>query len=123
MNTDDAAEWMHSMAMDTSGRFTDDAQLGPLFARPSDPITSQIAAADLETRLSGLRAKFVAGVAKLGTATAKEAAKAVGGENAEYIESIRKRAKECVELGVVRIAGKRQCAISGNASQVYEVVE
>ncbi len=111
------------MAMDSGGRFVDDSQLGPLFARRTDPETSQESADATELRCSHLRAKFVEGCRKRGgSATAKEAGYAITA-NPELAESIRKRARECVELGVVRIAGKRQCAISGNASQVYEVVK
>lgn len=111
------------MAMDTSARFANDESLGPLFARLSDPETSQESAAATELRCSHLRAKFVEGCRKRGgSATAKEAGYAITA-NPELAESIRKRARECVELGVVRVAGKRQCAISGNASQVYEVVK
>jgi len=110
------------MAMDTSSRFANDESLGPLFARQSDPETSQESADATELRCSHLRAKFVEGCRKRGgSATAKEAGYAIT-TNPELADSIRKRARECVELGVVRIAGKRQCTISGNASQVYEVV-
>ena len=90
--------------------------------RSSDPETSRAAAVALESRLSGLRAKFVEGVKRCGgSATAKEAAVAMT-RNPEMVESIRKRARECLDRGAVKVIGQRGCRVSGNVSQVYEVV-
>ena len=90
-------------------------------ARQSDPQTSAIAAEKIESKLSGLRLQFVAGVRRCGgSATAKEAAVAMSA-NPEVVESIRKRAKECVEAGAVSIGQVRKCKVSGNACLVYVV--
>lgn len=92
-------------------------------ARDSDPITSHVAAANVESSLSGLRAKFAEGVARCGgSATAKEAANAMS-RNPEVVESIRKRAKECVELGYVRCDGTRRCNVSGHSCMVYHTLK
>lgn len=63
---------------------------------------------------------FVSGVRRLGLATAKEAAKAIT-ENQVASESIRKRAKECVKMEMVEVAGIRECSVSGHKCQVYRV--
>lgn len=90
-------------------------------ARQSDPPTSAIAAAKVESKLSGLRLQFVAGVKRCGgSATAKEAAVAMSA-NPEVVESIRKRAKECVDMGFVSLLEARKCRVSGNACLVYIV--
>lgn len=91
-------------------------------ARASDPATSHEAAALVRSRLAGLRAQFVEGVVKCGgTATANEAAAAIE-ENPMARESIRKRAKECLDRGAVRIVGTRECKISGGNCRVYEAI-
>ena len=88
-------------------------------ARQSDPQTSAIAAANVESKLSGLRLQFVAGVRRCGgSATAKESAVAMSA-NPEVVESIRKRAKECVDMGFVSLLEPRKCKVSGNACLVY----
>ena len=92
-------------------------------ARQSDPDTSHIAAANVESKLSGLRAMFVEGVRRCGgSATAKEAANAMS-RNPEVVESIRKRAKECVTMGVVTCGESRKCKVSGNACLVYLITK
>jgi hypothetical protein len=92
-------------------------------ARDSDPITSHVAAANTESSLSGLRAKFAEGVARCGgSATAKEAANAMS-RNPELAESIRKRAKECVERGYVTCEGVRRCQVSGHSCSVYHSIK
>jgi hypothetical protein len=91
-------------------------------SRQSDPATSHVAAANIEASLSGLRSKFVEGVRRCGgNATAKEAAVAMT-RNPELVESIRKRAKECVDRGAVKCDGQRVCRVSGNTCTVYRVI-
>lgn len=85
-------------------------------ARRSDPVTSQIAAANVEPQLNGLRAQFVERLRQIGEpSTAQEIS---GGS-----ESIRKRAKECLRLGVVRDAGTRRCRVTGKVATVYWLTE
>ena len=91
-------------------------------ARASDPSTSKEAASNVSRKAETLRGMFVSGVRRLGTATAKEAAKAIT-ENQVISESIRKRAKECVKMKQVAVAGIRECSVSGHKCQVYRVVE
>jgi hypothetical protein len=92
-------------------------------ARASDPETSVAAADRVVPKLYGLRAKFVEGVCACGgQATAKEAANAVS-DNPEVVDSVRKRARECVERGFVRVVGQRACSISKQVASIYEVVE
>ena len=38
-------------------------------------------------------------------------------------ESIRKRAKELVDRGVIRVNGSRVCQVTGNESTTYEVIQ
>lgn len=91
-------------------------------ARASDPETSKESAVTVGSRAEGLRLLFVSGIKKLGgMATAKEASKAMS-ENPVKAESIRKRAKECVKLEMVEVAGVRECSVSGHKCQVYSVV-
>lgn len=92
-------------------------------ARASDPQTSVAAAEGIVPKLAGLRAKFVEGVRLCGgQATAKEAANAVS-DNPEVVDSVRKRARECVERGFVRVVGQKVCDISRQSASVYEVVK
>lgn len=91
-------------------------------ARMNDPATSQIAAQEVATKLVGLRADFVCGLRLLGgRGTANEVAVAVT-RIPTKAESIRKRAKELVEAGVIRVIGDRECMVSGKRAQVYERV-
>lgn len=91
--------------------------------RPSDPATSHVAADEVASKLAGLRREFVEGVRRCGgSATANEAAAAMSGDHS-IRESIRKRAKECVDRGLVKIEAARVCNVSGSLATVYEVVE
>lgn len=90
-------------------------------SRKSDPETSHAAEVAVEGKLSGLRASFVEGIRRCGgSATAKEAAVAMS-RNPELVESIRKRAKECVDRGFVTCGESRKCKVSGNACLVYSI--
>lgn len=80
-------------------------------ARQSDPETSQIAAADIEPKLSGCRREFVERLRVLGAATAQEVA--------DGNETIRKRAKECERMGWIVNAGARRCRVTGKMATVY----
>jgi hypothetical protein len=103
--------------------YTTDSDLGPLFdfARASDPITSKQSSAETKLVVTGLRLVFVHQVREHGPCTANEAVEAF--ENPHYAESVRKRASECLRLGLVRVAGSRACRVTGKSAQVYEVVE
>lgn len=95
----------------------------PLFAyaRTTDPITSKQSSSRTMQVATGLRATFVHQVRKHGPCTANEAVQEF--ENPHYAESVRKRASECEKLGAVRVVGRRACGVTGNSSQIYEVVE
>ena len=84
-------------------------------SRQADPPTSHQAAVEVASKLSGLRAEFVARLRSLGCATANEVAR---GE-----ESIRKRAKECQRLGLVSVVGERRCVVTGKNAMVYRVAK
>lgn len=84
-------------------------------SRTTDPETSKAAGVDVEPKLSGLRAEFVFRLRLLGRpATAQEVA--------DGVESIRKRAKECGRLGLVRVVGTKRCSITGKSATTYWVV-
>jgi hypothetical protein len=91
-------------------------------ARRSDPETSHEAAAKVNR--TELQAMFASAVGDLQRATAAEVRQYwIGsGLNAERAESVRKRAKEAIRAGLVRICGRRRCGVTGNNAQVYEVV-
>ena len=84
-------------------------------ARASDPKTSKQAADIIRPKLSGLRAEFVARLKVLKVATAQEVA---AGK-----ESLRKRAKELVDLGAIKVVGVKECSVTGKNATAYEVVE
>jgi hypothetical protein len=91
-------------------------------ARSTDPQTSVAAAGRIAPKADGLRGKFVEGVRLCGgQATAKEAANAVS-DNPEVVDSVRKRARECVDRGYVRVVGQRACKISNQPASVYEEI-
>lgn len=83
-------------------------------ARKSDPITSQIAASEVQPKISGLRAEFVSRLQKLGVPS-------TANEIASGNESIRKRAKECVELGLVKEFGIKRCSVTGKLAHCFLV--
>lgn len=89
-------------------------------ARQSDPPTSHLAAAEVQRVLSGRRAEFVACLRALGRpATAQEIAAVA---DVRIRESVRKRAKECVRLGVVAEIGTKRCGVTGTLAMTYWVV-
>ena len=63
-------------------------------------------------KLTGYRAEFIARLRELGKATANEVA--------DGNESIRKRARECERLGLIREAGVRACGVTGKQATVWE---
>lgn len=82
--------------------------------RQRDPITSIESAADIQPKLTGLRAEFVERLCAIGEpSTANEIA---AGD-----ESIRKRAKECERMGLVTAYDVRQCRVTGKRATVYWV--
>ena len=90
-------------------------------ARESDPETSHAGAAHVRPKLVGLRLAFVETLRSLGRATANEvAAAAVGAGLVLNAESLRKRARELVDLGLIRVVGSRPCSVTGCAADVFE---
>jgi predicted HTH transcriptional regulator len=85
--------------------------------RPSDPQTSQLAAANIEPKLTDRQAAFVACLKLMGhPSTAQEIAQMA---RPEIRESVRKRAAECVRRGFVKQVGERKCAVTGNVASTY----
>ena len=88
-------------------------------ARASDPVTSQVAAADVKPKLNGLREVFLIALADLGgVRTAREVgerAKEMGlhGE----VESVRKRAAELDRLKFIELAELRRCPFTGKLAE------
>ena len=86
-------------------------------ARNSDPMTSHIAAAEVEPTLAGRRLQFVQALRTIGRpATAQEIAATC---EPSVRESVRKRAKECVRLGFVAERGVKLCEVTGKMATVY----
>ena len=90
-------------------------------ARATDPATSQIGAIAIEHKLHGLRRKFVDTCRRIGGGTALEIA-AEACDCPREAESVRKRAKECVDRGWVRISEARKCRVTGALASVYQCV-
>jgi hypothetical protein len=92
-----------------------------VIARPSDPITSHVAAASVQPKLSGRRAEFVDCLRRIGRpATAQEIAALA---DVRIRESVRKRAKECVNLGYVVEVGTKRCDVTGENVTAYWVAK
>lgn len=90
-------------------------------ARESDPVTSHAGASHVRPKLVGLRAVFVETLRLLGRGTANEvAAAAVGAGLVGNAESVRKRAKELVDLHWIKVVGSRPCSVTGCDADVFE---
>ncbi len=91
-----------------------------LMFRLDDPVTSVIGAIEIKHKISNRRKQFVEALVACGKpSTANEIAAQV---DPSIRESVRKRACECVRLGLVRDAGVRQCTVTGKFATVYWVV-
>lgn len=88
-------------------------------ARVSDPDTSKNAAVSFN--VTERRRQFFDGLRSLGTATANEVALFVCGDNRRMHESIRRRASDLVKMGLIEIAGRRECDMIGKRVTVYRV--
>lgn len=90
----------------------------PLFdvpARASDPQTSHDGAKSIASKRQLLRSKFVARVREIGMpCTANEVAR---GD-----ESLRKRAGELVDDGLLAVTGTRKCSVTGKSASTYWIV-
>lgn len=84
-----------------------------LLFRFTDPETSRLGAEGVVGKLVGYRANFIERLKELGQATANEVA--AGNE------SIRKRARECERMGLIRECGVRACSVTGKQAIVWEV--
>lgn len=91
-------------------------------ARTSDPITSHEAAAGIGPKLTVRAKQFLEGLEKLGQATANEVAVSVAGGNIGLVGSIRRRASDLDEIGLIRVCGRRVCRITGKVVSLYELV-
>lgn len=90
-------------------------------ARSTDPETSHLGSLSIESSLVGLRRKFVETCRRIKGGTAQEIA-AEACDCPREAESVRKRAKECLDRGFVRIREARKCRVTGSLASVYEVV-
>lgn len=93
-------------------------------ARRSDPPTSHDAAADIQAKLSGCKAQFVAALQRLGEpSTAHEIAAAAesSASSPAMRETYRKRAAELVKAGAILTSGERACKITGKTATVYKL--
>jgi len=89
----------------------------PLF-RVVDPATSKESAVKLSAKVTRLRLVFVAALQSIGhPATAQEVAANV--QDASILESVRKRAAECVKTGLVKEFGTKKCSVTGQRATVY----
>lgn len=89
-------------------------------ARKSDPVTSKLGADKVAKQANEFQAEFVRRLREIGDdATAKEVVRGI--ENEVRRETVRKRAHECVALGLIEVAGRRDCQVSGNPSNTYRV--
>jgi hypothetical protein len=89
-------------------------------ARPSDPMPSHQAAADVGKVLTELQQQFLAGLRELGQATANEVAAHVAQEFARR-NTLRRRASDLVDKQI-RAVGTRKCRITGRPATVYELM-
>lgn len=89
--------------------------MSQMLFRFTDPATSRMAAEGVADSLNGLRAQFVERLKVLKQATANEVA--CGNE------SLRKRARECQRLGVIKEVGVRACSVTGKQATVWEVAK
>jgi len=88
--------------------------MSQLLFRFTDPATSRMAADGVSEKLTGYRASFIERLRALGKATANEVA--AGNE------SIRKRARECERLGLIKRVGVGECSVTGKQATIWEVV-
>lgn len=96
--------------------------LDPPRARRSDPATSQVAAAEVARELPILKARLVAVVRELGSCTASEAAAICCSRWPDAsAETYRKRAGECVRMGLLTACEANVCGVSGKLATVYVV--
>jgi hypothetical protein len=92
-------------------------------ARASDPVTSQMAAAETRKQIGKLKQAFLEALADLGgIRTAREV-----GERAKEmglhgdVESVRKRAAELERLKFIELAELRRCPFTGKLAEGWRV--
>ena len=92
--------------------------------RRTDPIQSKIAAEQIVPKLNKVQSAFIQGLRMLPpSATAREVAelvKSTGGATCE-IETIRKRAGELEDMGLIKPSGVRACRVTGKLAEAFEV--
>lgn len=89
-------------------------------ARKSDPITSKIAASQVQ--LTTRCKQFLNALRKCGRATANEVAQQVAPDNPGLFGSIRRRASDLHKIGIIRVVERRRCRVTNKYVSVYEVV-
>jgi hypothetical protein len=94
------------------------------FFRRSDPATSVESAEKIASQIVGHEAKFVAVLRKSTIPlTAQEIAEVAFPNDRVKRETIRKRANGLINKGMIRIACKRKCTLTGNNATTYEVIK
>ena len=88
-------------------------------SRSCDPVTSQIAAEEVQLKLGRLHGFFMESMQQLGRATANEVARHAASVSGEREESIRKRAKELVRGGRIVEDGVKVCRVTGKLATAY----
>lgn len=89
-------------------------------ARASDPMPSQIAAADVGRVATALQQQFIQGLMELGQATSNEVAAHLTQDFAKR-NTLRRRASDLVGWRI-REVGVRPCTITGRMATVYAVI-
>jgi hypothetical protein len=90
-------------------------------ARSSDPLPSDLAAKKVRIRIGDLHHEFMDALRKLGQATSNEVAASVSSDYSR-INSLRRRASDLVQEGLIRNVGRRTCTVTGNSATVYQCV-
>lgn len=90
-------------------------------ARVSDPVTSRIAAEEIQPKLGMLEQLFLASLTELGEGTANEIAANSVCNGALNHESIRKRASGLVAKLIIYQHDQRVCNHTGKLAQTYKI--
>ncbi len=91
-------------------------------ARTTDPQTSVAAAEGIAPKLTLRCNQFLHALRKLGRATANEVAQQVAPDNMGLFGSIRRRASDLDQMGVIAVVDRRACRVTGKVVSVYGVV-
>jgi hypothetical protein len=96
-----------------------DAQALTPIARTTDPITSHVAASEID--LGECRSTALAAAKQLGEGTAREIGELAATMGPKECESYRKRVGELERKGLLQEAGERKCRFTNKLATVYQV--